>query len=62
MYVVFIIDHIDLLLNESKMLTFAYNSDRNVYLFYGLVNGCSETLVKKSVLKKFVNRNFILKT
>ena len=62
MYVVFIIDHIYLLLNESKMLTFAYNSDRNVYLFYGLANGCSETLVKKSVLKKFVNKNFILKT
>ena len=29
--IVFIIDHIRHLINESKMLTFAYNSDRRVY-------------------------------
>jgi len=32
MYRVFIIDHIHYLLNESKLLTFAYISDRKVYL------------------------------
>jgi hypothetical protein len=32
MYMVFIIDHIHHLMNESKMLTFAYISDRRVYL------------------------------
>jgi len=30
MYMVFIIDHIQHLMNESKMLTFAYISDRMV--------------------------------
>jgi len=30
MYVVFIIDHIRYLMNESKILTFAYISDRMV--------------------------------
>jgi len=29
---VFIIDHIHHLMNESKMLIFAYNSDRRVYI------------------------------
>jgi len=33
MHMVFIIDHIHHLMNESKMLNFAYNSDRRVYLF-----------------------------
>jgi len=33
MYVVFIINHIHHLMNESKMLIFAYNSDRRVYFF-----------------------------
>jgi len=32
MYMIFIIDHIHYLMNESKMLTFAYNSDRRVYV------------------------------
>ena len=31
MYMVFIIDHIHHLMNESKMLIFAYNRDRRVY-------------------------------
>ena len=31
MYVVFNIDHIHHLLNELKILNFAYNSDRRVY-------------------------------
>jgi len=31
MYIVFIIDHIHHLMNESKILTFAYISDRRVY-------------------------------
>jgi len=31
MYVVFIIGHIHYLMNESKMLIFAYNSDRRMY-------------------------------
>jgi len=34
MYVVFIVDHIHHLMNESKMLIFVYNSDRRVYWFY----------------------------
>jgi len=29
---IFIIDHIHYLMNESKMLIFAYDSDRRVYL------------------------------
>jgi hypothetical protein len=33
MYVVFIIDYIHHLMNEPRMLIFAYNSDRRVYLF-----------------------------
>jgi hypothetical protein len=32
MYVVFIINHIHHLMNESKMWFFAYNSDRRVYV------------------------------
>jgi len=32
MYIVFIIDHIHYLINEYKMLIFAYNSDRRVYV------------------------------
>jgi len=32
MYIVFIIDYIRHLINESKMLTFAYISDRRVYV------------------------------
>jgi len=32
MYVVFIVDHIHHLINESNMLIFAFNSDRRVYL------------------------------
>jgi len=32
MYVVFNIDHIHHSLNEPKMLNFAYNSDRRVYI------------------------------
>jgi hypothetical protein len=32
MYIVFIIDHIYHLMNESKMYSFAYNSDRMMYL------------------------------
>jgi len=32
MYIVFIIDHIRHLMNESKILTFAYISDRRVYV------------------------------
>jgi len=32
MYVVIIIDHIHHLMNEPKMLFFAYNSDRRVYI------------------------------
>jgi hypothetical protein len=31
MYIVFIIDHIHHLMNECKMQSFAYNSDRRVY-------------------------------
>jgi uncharacterized membrane protein YkgB len=31
MYIVFIIDHIHHLMNESKIQSFAYNSDRRVY-------------------------------
>jgi len=31
MYIVFIIDNIHHQLNESKMHSFAYNSDRRVY-------------------------------
>jgi hypothetical protein len=31
MYVVFIRDHIHHLMNESKIQSFAYNSDRRVY-------------------------------
>jgi len=34
MYMVFIIDHIHHLMNESKLLIFAYNSDRRVYLLF----------------------------
>jgi hypothetical protein len=30
---VFIIDHIHHLMNESKMQNFAYNSERRVYVF-----------------------------
>ena len=32
-YIVFIIDHIYNLINESKMLIFAYNSNQKVYVF-----------------------------
>jgi len=32
MYMVFIIDHIHHLMNESKMLIFAYNRDQRVYV------------------------------
>jgi len=32
MYIVFIIDHINHLMNESKMLIFAYISDRMMYI------------------------------
>ena len=32
MYMVFIIDHIHHLIIESKMLFFAYDSDRRVYI------------------------------
>jgi len=31
MYIIFIIDHIHHLINEYKILIFAYNSDRRVY-------------------------------
>ena len=31
MYMIFIIDHIHHLMNESKILIFAYNNDRMVY-------------------------------
>jgi len=31
MYMIFITDHIHHLMNESKTLIFAYNSDRRVY-------------------------------
>jgi len=31
MYIIFIVDHIHHLINESKMLIFIYNSDRMVY-------------------------------
>jgi len=37
MYVVFIIDYIRHLMNESKNQTFAYISDRRVYYLRGLV-------------------------
>jgi len=33
MYMVFIIDHIHHLINESKIQSFAYNSDWRVYVF-----------------------------
>jgi hypothetical protein len=33
MYIVFIIDYIQHLMNESKMLTFAYICDRRVYYY-----------------------------
>jgi len=32
-YMIFIIDHIHRLKNESKMLIFAYNNDWSVYMF-----------------------------
>jgi len=32
-YIVFIIDHIQYLMNESKMLIFSYNNDRMMYFF-----------------------------
>jgi len=35
---IFIIDHIRHLMNESKMLTFAYISDQMVYVFRTQVN------------------------
>jgi len=38
MYIVFIIDQIHHLMNESKILIFAYNSDQKVYLFNTLFN------------------------
>jgi len=31
-YTIFIIDHIQHLMNESKMNFFAYNSDRRMYI------------------------------
>jgi hypothetical protein len=31
MYIIFIIDHIHHLMNESKIQSFVYNSDRRVY-------------------------------
>jgi len=31
---IFIIDHIHHLMNESKMLIFAYNSDRYIVIFF----------------------------
>jgi len=31
MYIIFIIDHIHLLVNESKMQNFTYNIDRKMY-------------------------------
>jgi hypothetical protein len=31
---IFIIDHIHHLMNESKMQSFAYNSDRRMYVLY----------------------------
>jgi len=33
MYIIFIIDHIHHLMNKSKMLIFAYNSDRRMYTY-----------------------------
>jgi len=33
-YIVIIIDHIHYLINESKILIVAYNSDRGMYLFH----------------------------
>jgi len=32
MYMIFIIDHIHHLMNESKIIIFAYNSDWRVYM------------------------------
>jgi len=48
MYMIFIIDHIHYLMNESKMLIFTYNSNRRVYhllineylLYYCEINTC----------------------
>jgi hypothetical protein len=36
---IFIIDHIHHLMNESKILIFAYNSDRRVYIYKGIWYG-----------------------
>jgi len=33
MHMIFIIDHIYHLMNESKMQSFAYNSDQRIYIF-----------------------------
>jgi len=33
MYIVFIIDHIHHLMNESKIMNFAYNNDKMVCIF-----------------------------
>jgi len=52
MYIVFIIDHIHHLMNESKMLVFAYNSDRRVYkLKTCIYSKCKETWILFSWIK-----------
>jgi hypothetical protein len=38
-YMIFIIDHIHHLMNESKILIFAYNSDQMVYIYIGIWYG-----------------------
>jgi len=61
MYVVFIIYHIHYLMNESKMLIFAYNSDRMVYTSICLITPqLWPHLTKEGLLNKKVKVNLII--
>jgi len=52
MHIVFIIDHIHHLMNESKMQNFAYNCDQKVYKVREMLTSTFKTFVKKFKIKK----------
>jgi len=51
----FIIDHINHLMNESKILIFVYNSDRRVYVLLHTMNFVSGDCLESEFMNFYVS-------